>query len=78
MKSPSKKLDHRFYGPYPIVERICTQAYRWKLLQQAGSIHDIFHVSLLELYVSDRHPAPVLLSPIEIDCKEEYELEEIL
>ncbi len=47
-KRPSKKLDHRFYGPYPVVERIGPQAYRWKLSQQVGSIHDVFHVALLE------------------------------
>ncbi len=28
IKRPSKKLDHRFYGPYPVIERIGTQAYR--------------------------------------------------
>ncbi len=33
-KRPSKKLDHRFYGPYQVVERIGTQAYRLKLSQQ--------------------------------------------
>ncbi len=30
-KRPSKMLDHRFYGPYPVVERKGTQAYRLKL-----------------------------------------------
>jgi hypothetical protein len=41
---PSKKLDHRFYGLYPVVVLIGTQAYLLKLLQHAGSIHDNFHV----------------------------------
>ncbi len=44
---PSKKLNHRFYGPYPVVERIWSQAYRLKLSQQIGSIHNVFHVLLL-------------------------------
>jgi hypothetical protein len=48
-KSLNRKLDHRFYGPYPVMERIGTQAYRFKLSQQAGSIYDAFHVLLLEL-----------------------------
>jgi hypothetical protein len=31
MKHPYKKLDNGFYGPYPVVEGIGTQAYRLKL-----------------------------------------------
>ncbi len=77
-KRPSKKLDHRFYGPYPVVERIGTQAYRLKLSQQVGSIHDVFHVLLLEPYISDGRRAPEPPPPIEVDSEEEYELEEIL
>jgi hypothetical protein len=77
-KRPSKKLDHRFYGSYPVVEQIGTQAHRLKLSQQVGSIHDIFHVSLLEPYVSDNCSAPKPPPPIEVDGEEECELEEIL
>ncbi len=76
-KWPSKKLDHRSYGPYPVTERVGTQVYRLKLLQEVGNIHDVFHVSLLEPYVSDgrtAEPPP----PIELDGQEEYELEAIL
>jgi hypothetical protein len=77
-KRPSKKLDHRFYRSFPVVELIATQAYRLELSQQAGSIHEDFHVSLLELYVSDGRMAPEPPSTIEIDSEEEYKLEEIL
>ncbi len=77
-KSPSKKLDHRFYGPYLVIERIGTQAYRLKLSQLVGSIHDVFHVSLLEPYVSDGRRAPEPPPPIDVDGEEEYKLEEIL
>ncbi len=70
-KHPSKKLDHRFYRPYPVVEQIGTQAYRLKLSQQVGSIHDVFHVSLLEPYVSDGRRAPEPPPPIEVDGEEE-------
>ncbi len=74
---PSKKLDHRLYGPYLVVKRIGTQAYCLKLLQQAGSIHDVIHVLLLELYVSDGRTAHEPTPPIAIDGDEEYKLEEI-
>ncbi len=76
-KRPSKKLDHRFYGPYLVIERVGTQAYRLKLSQQVGSIHEVFHVLLLEPYVSDGRRAPEPPLPIEVDGEEEYELEEI-
>jgi hypothetical protein len=54
------------------------QAYRLKLSQQAGSIHSVFHVSLLELYVSDSCTAPEHPLLIEIISEKEYELEEII
>ncbi len=71
-------LDNRFHGPYPIVEPIGTQTYCLKVLQQACSFHDVLHISLLDPLLSNRCTAPKLLLPIEIDGKEEYELEEIL
>jgi hypothetical protein len=77
-KRPSKKLNRMFYGPYPVIERVGTQAYRLKLLQEVGNIHDVFHMSLLEPYVSDGRTAPEPPPPIELDFQEEYELEAIL
>jgi hypothetical protein len=77
-KCSSKELDHRFYRPCPVVEQIGMQAYHLKLLQQSSSIHNVFHVLLLDPYVFDRRTAPKPLPPIVIDGEEEYELEEIL
>jgi hypothetical protein len=48
MKRPCKKLEHRFYGPYPVAQRIGRQAYRLKWSQQVENIHDVFDVLLLE------------------------------
>jgi hypothetical protein len=53
MKRRCKKLNHRFYKPYPVVESIGRQAYRLKLSQQVGNINNVFHVLLLEPYVLD-------------------------
>jgi hypothetical protein len=56
----------------------CYEAYYLKLSQQASSIHNILHISLLMLYVSNGCTALNILPPIEIDAEEEYKFEEII
>jgi hypothetical protein len=77
-KRPCKKLEYNFYGPYPVAKRIGRQAYRLKLSQQVGNIHDVFHVSLLELFVSDGQMAAKPPLPIGVEGAAEYEVVEIL
>jgi hypothetical protein len=60
------------------VEQIGTQAYSLKFSQQANNIQDVFHISLLKPYVSNRCAAPKHLLPYKIDHEEEYGLEKIL
>jgi hypothetical protein len=43
-----------------------------------GNIHDVFHVSLLEPYVSDGQRAAKPPTPIEVEGTAEYKVEEIL
>jgi hypothetical protein len=76
-EASKQKLNHRFYEPYQVVEQIGTQAYHLEHLQQAGSIHNVFHVLLLELYVYDGYTVTETLPPIEIDSEEVYKLKEI-
>jgi hypothetical protein len=54
------------------MERVGTQVYRLKLLQEVGNIHDLF------LVFFDERTAPEPPPPIELDSKEEYELGAIL
>jgi len=76
---PSKKLDWKRLGPFTILERIGTQAYRLQL-PSSMKVHPVFHVSLLEPYVPStipnrtRPPPP----PVIVDSQVEYEVEEIL
>ena len=49
----SKKLTPRFIGPYQILERVGTVAYRVGLPPHLSNLHDVFHVSQLRKYVAD-------------------------
>ena len=46
------KLTHRYCGPFEVLERVGTVAYMLAL-QPHVKVHDVFHVSLLKIYVHD-------------------------
>ena len=52
------KLSPRFIGPFKILERISTVAYRLALLPSMSGVHEVFHVSMLRKYNPD--PAHVV------------------
>ncbi len=39
---PLRKLDLKYYGPFPVTELIGEQAYRLKLGDLLGRIHPVF------------------------------------
>ena len=47
------KLAPKFIGPFPILERIGTLAYRVKLPDWLPGVHDVFHISQLRKHVHD-------------------------
>ncbi|KAL5550449.1 hypothetical protein UlMin_000625 [Ulmus minor] len=59
------KLSPRYIGPFEILERIGKVAYKLALPSELSTVHNVFHVSMLQKYISD--PSHVLESePIEI------------
>ena len=66
------KLSLRFIGPFEIVERVGTIAYRLALSPSMSGVHEVFHVSMLRRYTPD--PAHVVdWGEIEVDTDETFE-----
>ena len=79
-KRPSKKLAHKYIGPFRIIDKVGAQAYRL-LLPSTYKIHNTFHVSLLEPYHHRDcgHAADTFMqAPELIDDEEHCEVEEIV
>jgi len=75
---PSKKLNHKFIGPYRILNPVGSQAYKINI-PKTSKIHPVFHVSLLEPYQwrgDDKTPEPP--EPILQEGQQEWEVEAIL
>ena len=66
------KLLPRFIGPFEILERIGTVAYRLALSPSMSGVHEVFHVSMLRKNTSD--PAHMVdWGQIEVDTDGTFE-----
>ena len=77
---PSKKLEHKRYGPFVIKEKLGPLTYCLTLPRSLKGLHDVFHIEKLLPYHSNTIPERVTaeLVPIEIAEELEYEVQDIL
>ena len=66
------KLSPRFIGSFEILERMYTVAYRLSLPPNMSGVHEVFHVSMLQIYTPDLAHV-VDCGQIEIDTDETFE-----
>jgi hypothetical protein len=75
----TKKLNHRYLGPFPITKLIDERAVQLDL-PKTMRCHNVFHVSLIEPYrknslLSRKQAIP---DPIIVEREDEYEPKKIL
>ena len=66
------KLSPKYYGPYKVLQKIGTMAYKLELLV-SSRVHPFFHVSCLKKVIGDNIPVQTIL--IELDEEEKIILE---
>ena len=80
VKRPSRKLDHKYLGPFQI-EKIISPTAICLTLPQKWKTHPSFHVSEVEPFVAGSRPPPnfekVLREVSDIEADEEFDVEEI-
>nr|GFC00765.1 putative reverse transcriptase domain-containing protein [Tanacetum cinerariifolium] len=62
------KLNPRYIGPFKVLAKVGTVAYRLELLKQLSRVHSTFHVPNLKKCLSDE-PLPISLDEVHIDDK---------
>ena len=70
------KLMPRWIGPFPIVRKVGTVAYRLELPANL-KVHPVFHVSLLKTYHSSGRVQPPPI-PYKLDGELHYDVEKVL
>nr|KYP73876.1 hypothetical protein KK1_006534 [Cajanus cajan] len=70
VKRRNEKLAPRFYGPFQVVGKVSTVAYKLQLLE-SSRIHLVFHVSKLKKVI----PPKTKVKPLPMELSIEWELQ---
>ncbi|GKA10612.1 hypothetical protein Tco_0690045, partial [Tanacetum coccineum] len=62
------KLNHRYVGPFKVLEKVGSVAYKLELPQELSRVHNTFYVSNLKKCYSDE-PLAVPLEGLHVDDK---------
>ncbi|GKG04776.1 hypothetical protein Tco_0315163, partial [Tanacetum coccineum] len=62
------KLNPRYFGPFKVLEKVGSIAYKLELPQELSRVHNTFHVSNLKKCYSDE-PLAVPLEGLHVDDK---------
>ncbi|GJR26903.1 hypothetical protein Tco_1103135 [Tanacetum coccineum] len=65
------KLNPRYVGPFKVLEKVGSVAYKLELPQELSRVHNTFHVSNLKKCYSEE-PLAVLLEGLHIDDKLQF------
>ena len=71
------KLTPRYVGPYKILERIGSLAYRLELPEEMSAMHNVFHVSQLRRWVHDKEEILEKPTQVQINSDLVYEKEPV-
>nr|GEX28256.1 putative reverse transcriptase domain-containing protein [Tanacetum cinerariifolium] len=63
-----RKLNPRYIGPFKIIARIETVAYRLELPEQLSRVHSTFHISEFKKSMAEE-PLAIPLNKIQVDDK---------
>ena len=58
------KLSPKYYGPYKVLKKIGTMAYKLEL-PVASWVHIVFHVSCLKKVIGDKLPVQTILPELD-------------
>jgi hypothetical protein len=53
------KLSPKYYGPYKVLQKIGTMAYKLEL-PASSQVHPVFHVSCLKKVIGDKIPVQTI------------------
>ena len=64
----ANKLSPKYYGPYKVLQKIGTMAYKLEL-PASSRVHPIFHVSCLKKVIGDNLPIQTIFLELDEEGK---------